>query len=283
LGVFEILVNYAIITLSLNSVNNFLMFFEFYFYFFLFLFGGIIGSFINCYIWRTKNNKNIWHGRSCCLHCNQQLKVVENIPIFSWLFLKGKCRICKKNIPKYYFLIELSTAILFLLVGILNYVYLDFYWLYLVRDLFFVSILIIVFVYDLFYKLILSQVVWLGAIVGLVFNFFIIDFTIISLFWGVVVGGGFFLVQFLISKGRWIGGGDVRLGFMLGCWFFWPKILVVLFLAYIIGAIFSVGLLVKDKRYWQSALPFGVFLTISAFITLYFGNNIIEWYMSFLI
>jgi leader peptidase (prepilin peptidase)/N-methyltransferase len=258
------------------------MFFGFYLYFSLFFLGAIIGSFINCYIWRTKNNKSVWRGRSCCLHCGRQLQALENVPIVSWLVLRGQCRICKKNIPKYYFIIELVTAGLFVLVGILNNIYLDLSWLHLVRDLFFVSILITVFVYDLFYQTILPAVIWFGVIVGLIFNNFLFVFRIEYLFLSVLVGGGFFFLQYIISHGKWIGDGDIFLGVMLGIWLGWPNIILGLFLAYIIGAIFSVGLLVKDKKYWTTALPFGVFLSLGAFITLYFGDSIIRWYSSFL-
>lgn len=249
----------------------------------LFLLGAIVGSFLNCFMWRARHGGSVLFGRSRCIGCRKQILAIDNVPIFSFLRLRGKCRFCGIRIPAFYFFTELATALIFVLVGYLNQHYASANFWFLVRDLFYVTILILVFVYDLLYKTILSRVVWLGGIGGLIFNLFLIDFSLGNLALAVLVGFGFFFLQYAVSGGRWIGGGDVRLGAMLGVWLLWPNIILALFLAYIIGAIFSLFLILKDRKYWRSALPFGVFLTVGAFITLYFGDFLVNWYLGLLV
>jgi prepilin signal peptidase PulO-like enzyme (type II secretory pathway) len=102
-------------------------------------------------------------------------------------------------------------------------------------------------------------------------------------FWNLIiaglVGAGFFFLQFIISRGKWIGGGDIRLGALLGFFFGWPQIAMTIFLAYIIGAIVSLILVVFGKKKMTSQIPLGPFLVIGALITLFYGQQIIGWYL----
>jgi len=154
--------------------------------------------------------------------------------------------------------------------------------LYLVRDFLFIIILIIIFVYDALYKIILSGIIWFGAIIGFIINYFFFHYSLSSLLWGVLIGGGFFLLQFLVSKGKWIGGGDVRMGVMMGIWLGFPNILAALFLAYILGALVAVILLLSKKKEMNSEIPFGTFLSLGTFISLFYGGIIIRWYVGML-
>ena len=137
------------------------------------------------------------------------------------------------------------------------------------------------FVYDWLYQEIVSDIVWFGSLVGVSFNYYLKDDFSLYLV-AVAVAGGFFLLQFVISKGRWIGGGDVRLGVMMGLWLGWPYILAALFIAYITGAIWSLFLLLIRKKTLQSATPFGTHLALATFICLLWGPNLVNWYMQFL-
>ena len=148
----------------------------------------------------------------------------------------------------------------------------------MLRDVIFVILLIIIFVYDAKYQMILSGVVWAGAAIGLAFNFFVLQYSFFSLLIGVVVGGGFFLLQYLISKGRWVGGGDVRLGTMMGLWLGWPNVLAALFVAYVVGAISAIPLLVFKKKEMRSEIPFGTFLAVGTVVAMFWGNFLINWY-----
>ncbi len=250
-------------------------------YVFVFLCGLALGSFLNSWIWRTRENIRIVTASafSICPHCRRRLQWYENIPVVSYVFLRGKCRTCKKPIPWHYTAVEIATAILLPVVVLpfLNVVHFS-EW-NLVRDVFFLTFLIVIFIYDLRYQEVLSRIVWPGFFIGLLINHYALHYTFGSLMIGATVGGGFFLLQYFISKGRWIGGGDVRLGFMMGVWLGWPNILVALFVAYVLGALVAVGLLIGKKKQMASEIPFGTFLAVGTFIALYYATDIVNWYL----
>lgn len=247
--------------------------------FFVFIFGLIIGSFLNALIWRMKAKKSILE-RSCCPKCKHILGVKDLIPLFSFFWQKGRCRYCQKKISWQYPLVEFFTGILFCFVFLKNFGIdsLSINSIILFRDLFFVSILMIIFVYDLKYGYILDKVTIPAMFVGLILNL-ILGISWQNLFLATGIGGGFFLAQFLISKGRWIGGGDIRMGALMGLFLGWPQILVALFFSYILGAIIGVGLIFLKKKKWKSEIPFGVFLAIGSIISLFFGTQILAGYL----
>ena len=217
-------------------------------------------------------------GRSMCVSCQKKLHWYENVPLASYVALHGKCLVCKAQIPFDYFLVELITPILFIWLSIYHLRFPVFNSGHMLRDVIFVILLIIIFVYDAKYQMILSGVVWAGAAIGLAFNFFVLQYSFFSLLIGVVVGGGFFLLQYLISKGRWVGGGDVRLGTMMGLWLGWPNVLAALFVAYVVGAISAIPLLVFKKKEMRSEIPFGTFLAVGTVVAMFWGNFLINWY-----
>ncbi len=249
-------------------------------YIFVFWCGAVLGSFLNSWIWRTRENIRIFaFTRSVCVHCHRQLAWYENIPLLSFIFLKHVCRTCGRPIPWQYFLVEALTGVL--LSGLFYYhtkVTIFDPW-HFWRDVFFLALLIIIFFYDYNYQLILSRVIWVGSFVGGIVNYYALGLMPGSMITAAVVTGGFFLFQFLVSRGRWIGGGDVRLGVLMGIWLGWPNVLVALFIAYILGSIVAIGLLVSKKFRFDSAVPFGTFLAIGTLCSLFFSNQIIGWYM----
>jgi len=147
------------------------------------------------------------------------------------------------------------------------------------RDFIIASFLIIIFVYDLKYYLILDKVSIPLIIIALIFNL-VLGMSFYNLLIGGLVGGGFFLVQYLISRGRWIGGGDIRLGIAMGIILGWPGVLLALFLAYLIGSVGAVILLALKKKKWGSEIPLGTFLTVATFIWLLYGDIIWQAYSS---
>ena len=241
----------------------------------IFIFGLIIGSFLNALIWRMHTKKSMME-RSCCPKCKHTLGIKDLIPLFSFFSQKGKCRYCQKKISWQYPLVEFFTGILYCFVFLKNsdISLLSYNSITLFRDLFFISVLIIIFVYDLKYGYILDKVTLPAMLVGLILNL-ILEVPWQNLLLAAIIGGGFFLVQFLISKGQWIGGGDIRMGALMGFFLGWPQILVALFFSYIIGAIIGVSLIILKKKTWKSEIPFGVFLTIGAIISLFFGEQIL--------
>jgi len=250
-------------------------------YILLFFLGLILGSFLNSWIWRTRENiKVLTTGRSVCFYCHRQLRWYENIPVISFIFLKRKCPACGNLIPWRYPLVEIGTACLLTLVGWYHVNFLpafDIWWW--LRDVFFITILIVIFVYDWLYQEVLASLVWLATVIGFLMNYYYHGFSVNNMVMGAFVAGGFFGLQYLISRGRWIGGGDVRLGFMIGVWLGWPNILVAIMTAYILGALIAIYLLATKKAKADTKLAFGTFLAIGTFFAIYHGEQMMNWYM----
>jgi len=265
----------------------------------VFILGLTVGSFLNCVIYRLKTGQNFLKGHSSCPHCLHQLKWYDLIPVLSFILLKGKCRYCKKPISWQYPLVELITGLLFLQIfnfqfswtlsgglsvellfnefSIFNFLNLIYYW-------FIVSLLIVIFVYDLKWYVIPDKIVYPAIIIALIFNFQFSIFNQFSIFkFSILSALGtsiFFLAIFLISRGKWLGFGDVKLAFFMGLFLGFPDILVALFLAFLIGAMIGLGLIIFKKKGLKSEIPFGPFLITGTLIALFWGNQIINWYLN---
>ncbi|MCK9578932.1 MAG: prepilin peptidase [Methanoregula sp.] len=258
--------------------------------FLIFIFGLCFGSFLNCFIYRLHEKKTIL-GRSFCPSCHKQIAWYDNIPLVSFILLKGKCRHCKRKISWQYPAVELATAVLFVLIyinaqfsitnaqSISNIQYPISNIILFARNLIFICALIIIFIYDLRWQLILDKITLPAMAVALGLNL-CLGMGWLNLLIAAGVGGGFFLAQYLISRGRWIGGGDISLGILMGIILGWPQILTALFLAYVSGAIIGAGLLAARKKQWSSQIPFGTFLSAATIVTLLWGNKILEWYLN---
>lgn len=265
----------------------------------IFVLGLIIGSFINCLTYRLKNKISI-SGRSFCPHCKKQINWYDNIPLLSYFFLKGKCRWCKQPISIQYPLVELISGIFFLIVAIVAVQQLNTYstlpqifnfstagLLILFRNWVFTAILTIIFIYDLKYYLILDKITIPAMLIALLLNVIInlaqhnSLLSNSSFLVSALIAGGFFFLQFLISKGKWIGGGDIRLGLLMGFMLGWPNILVALIISYILGSLIGIILIIAKKADMKSKVPLGPFLTIGTFIALLWGQQIINWYLNF--
>jgi len=250
---------------------------------FVAVFGIAIGSFLNAVIWRLRVGRNFVNARSVCTHCGHELAAKDLIPLFSWLWLKGKCRYCAKSIGWQYPVVEASVSAAFVIVA---WRFMPVFYLWTPFDLarllmawYAVAMLTIVFVYDLRYMLILTKVTAPAAAIFFVGNL-LLGVPLFSLVFVVIVGYGFFWLQYVVSKGKWIGGGDLQLGLMMGALLGWQKTLIALWFAYVIGAVIAVGLLAIKKREWQSQLPFGTFLAVGAFIAMLWGDAIIRRYFA---
>lgn len=251
----------------------------------LFILGLIVGSFLNVVIIRLKQKKSFCVGKSQCPLCKHKLIARDLIPVVSFLMQKGRCQYCQKKISWQYPLVELATGIIFLLVwlahvGIGQNILTNFgpsTIVLVLRGVVFSSFLVVIFVYDLKHFLILDKVSVPLIIVALIFNLFL-GLNIINLLVAAAIAGGFFLLQYLISKGRWIGGGDIRLGLAMGLMLGFPQIIIALFVAYLIGSVVSIGLLVVKKKKWGSEVPFGTFLSLATVIVLLYGDFIWQSY-----
>ena len=142
------------------------------------------------------------------------------------------------------------------------------------------AVLIVIFVFDLKYYLIPGKVLFFGILISILFNVLLFWEVLISKILGALLFGSFFLFQYLLSKGKWIGFGDIKLGAFLGFVLGWKLSLVNLFLSYLIGAIISIGLIASQKKTLKSEIPFGPILIIGFFVSLLWGNKIILWYFN---
>lgn len=259
-----------------------MFFFSLLFYFLVFIFGLSVGSFLNCLIYRLPKRKNIL-GYSYCPNCAHQLSWLDLIPVFSFIFLAGRCRYCRAKISFQYPLVELVTGLLFLFAFLQLFSQFKVYNLEfifsLLRNWFFISLLVFIFVYDLKYMLIEDVIVVPGIIIIFLINFLFIDRTIYNLktiILGGFIGWLFFFIQYILTKKRGLGEGDLRVGLLIGIMFGWPKILIALFTSYLIGGIISFLLLISRRKKLYSQIPLGPFLAIGSLLTLFFGEKIIE-------
>ncbi len=266
----------------------------------IFILGTAIGSFLSVVIYRMANNqKGAWFGRSMCTSCKKRIKWQHLIPVLSWLFLRGKCAYCGKRISVHYLMLELLTGALFLISflnwnfiesvpSILNPQILDYSvnWQILERLTFYLiefSLLMGIFFYDLLYKEIPDELslpaITIAIIGGLIFG--------IPTPLNMLLGGAsifvFFLLQFVLSRGTWIGGGDLRLGALMGILLGWEKGLLALVIAYLIGGFLSLFLLAGKKINRKSKIPFGPFLVLGILIAIFWGERILEWYFNSLL
>jgi len=252
----------------------------------VFIFGLLVGSFLNSVIYRIKNNQKIVFDRSKCPHCGHTLNWFDLIPLLSFVFLKGKCRYCQKPISWQYPLVELFTALIFVLPLVVpnnflpHNIFLPNFWQFFCYYILIVSVLIVIFVFDLKYYLIPDKILFLGILISVLFNVLLFREALINKIFGALLFSSFFLFQYLLSKGKWIGFGDVKLGALLGFILGWKLSLVNLFLSYLIGAIISIGLITLKKKTLKSEIPFGPILIIGFFVSFLWGNEIILWYLN---
>ena len=244
----------------------------------IFLLGLIVGSFLNCVIYRLEENKSFLKGRSYCPHCKHILNWQDLIPLLSFLFLKGRCRYCQKPISLQYPLVELVTGLLFVSFFIFHFSF----FIFLIA-----CFMIIIFVYDLRHYIIPDKIIYPAILVSgiwyLVSSIFLGLYTkyeILNTIYSAFGAAAFFLLIVLISRGKWMGVGDIKLAFLMGLVLSPPKILVALFLAFFIGAIIGVGLIISGKKTLKSEVPFGPFLVTGTFIALFFGEKIIQCYLN---
>lgn len=247
-----------------------------------FILGACVGSFINAAEYRLARQKKIANDRSRCRTCQATLPWFDLVPLASFFFLRGRCRSCRNSISWQYPLVEAAVGALYVLVFIAHPVVVS-PWdaVALFRDLAAVSVAVFLFVYDFKYQL-LPDTVTIPAMIVFAAASLLLGMSWASLLIGMAIGAGFFLLQYAISAGAWIGGGDIRYGALLGALFGWPMILMALFLSYVIGSVFAVVLLATKRRKMGDAIAFGTFLSIGLVSTLFWGQHILEWYLGFL-
>ena len=244
--------------------------------FIVFVFGSVIGSFLNAVIWRLDKNKSVLKGRSICPQCKHVLSAQDLIPVISFVLLKGRCRYCRKPISFQYPIVEVATGLVFVLL----FGFIGVHLLHLVIVWAIAALLIVIFVYDLKHFIIPDSMVFASIVLAGVWQ--ILQGGIIS---GLIAGFGaaaFFLLLFLISKGTWMGFGDVKLVLFMGLFLGWPTILVALFAAFLVGAVVGVTLVAFKKKDMKSEVPFGPFLILGTVFAFVWGSALADWYFNLL-
>lgn len=253
---------------------------------FLFLMGLGLGSFANALVYRLHAGKSVMKGRSMCLKCKKTLKTADLIPVASFILLSGRCRYCKQKISIQYPLVEIAAAVLFAALGI-YFLSLEnipafslIFFILLALYCFYAVCMIIIFVSDLRFYIIPDKVVISAIVAAIIANIFIPGMDYISAFYGAGAAGFFFLILVLISRGKWMGWGDVKFAFLMGAILGWPSIVAGLFIAFVAGAVVSLLLILFKKKKFHDIVPFGVFLSGAAIVAVFYGNRIIDWYLN---
>jgi leader peptidase (prepilin peptidase) / N-methyltransferase len=261
--------------------------------------GAMIGSFLNVVIHRLPREESVVFPSSRCPSCGAAIKPYDNIPVLSWVVLRGRCRSCKTAINARYPAVELLTALLFALVLLQQGLTIG-----LLPDLIFTAALVALVFIDAEHMILPDAITLPGVgfalvVRALVPNLYGVEFlrdgmmagwpdvglSLTNAVLGAIVGGGtLWLVGWLWERVRGVeamGLGDVKMMFMVGAYLGWPLTLVTLFMGVVAGAITGVGLMLRrGERDMRMMLPFGIFLGAGAFASLLAGRRIVEWYVS---
>lgn len=241
--------------------------------FIFFLYGIIIGSFVNVCIYRIPKKENIAVSRSHCMSCGHKLAWYDLFPLFSWLFLRGKCRYCGEKISGQYPLVELINGI--------GYV-----WIYLVSG---ISVDCILYCLTFSALITLSVIDWRTFEIPFGINLFILALGIIATIFdyenilnhiiGFVSVSGFLLILYYATKGRGIGGGDVKLMAVAGLLIGWQKILLALILGAVFGSVIHIARMKISGE--EHMLAFGPYLSAGIILAMLYGEQMINWYLGF--
>ena len=237
------------------------------------IFGLVIGSFLNVVIVRLPEGRSIWRPRSSCPGCGTPIAWYDNIPLLSFVLLRGRCRTCGRAIALRYPLVEAATGALFALAFLVFGPTPDF----LVAAVFLAALVAITGI-DLAHQIIPDVITLPGILAGVVANLLISRVSWLESVAGIIVCGGIFLVIILASRGG-MGGGDMKLGAMLGAFLGWKLGLLALMLGVLGGGAVALCLLILGRKGRKEAIPFGPFLALGGAITMLWGEAILSWYL----
>jgi len=243
----------------------------------IFILGLIVGSFSNVCIYRIPRNESVIYPASHCPKCHSPIKPVDNIPLLSYILLKGRCRNCGGKISIQYPVVEFLTGIIYVLIFLIYGLSIQTL-IYIILS----SALIIIAFIDLNEQIVPDVISLPGIGAGLILSFFVPYISFINSALGVVVGGGIILVIGLagsvIFKKEAMGGGDVKLAAMIGAFLGWKYTIISLFLGFFLGALAGIFLILSKIKSREDMVPFGPFIALGSIIILLWGEKIITWY-----
>lgn len=238
-----------------------------------FVLGTILGSFVKALADRSLS-KESFMGRSYCPGCKHKLVWYDLFPVLSFLTLRGKCRYCKKKIGFEYLLVEVIMGIL---IAFLFWQSFPINLFELLLKIFFITILAVLFLTDIKEMFIPDRIILPAILIGIIGQA-----GLAGLIWSLLTGlliGAFFYSLIIITRGKGMGGGDVKLGAFIGLMLGFPQAIAAIILSFLTGAIFSIALLITGKKHFGQTIPFGPFLVLGSLIMLFWGNQIIAWYL----
>jgi leader peptidase (prepilin peptidase) / N-methyltransferase len=243
------------------------------------MFGAIVGSFLNVCVYRLPLQKSVVWPASACTKCQRELLWYENVPVVSWVVLRGRCRTCGTPISIQYPLVEAITAAMFALA----------WWYYgpgalLASRLLFGCALIVLFAIDFEHHLLPNVITLPGIVIGFAFSFFTEPGWEASLI-GLLAGGGSLYaiaeIYYRLRHEEGLGMGDVKMLAMVGAFIGWKLTLMTLMMASFAGSIVGVILIAAKRGSMKYALPFGTFLAMGAVLAATIGPAVLNWYLRF--
>ena len=252
---------------------------EIYFAISAFILGAVVGSFLNVCICRLPRDESIVSPPSHCPNCSCGIRWYDNIPLISYLLLRGKCRGCGTRISPQYPLVELLNGLLTLAL------FLRFgpTFSFLALSLFCSALVVITFI-DLEHQIIPDEISLPGILLGFLFSFFLPGHTWLNSLIGILLGGGSLL---LVASGyHWLtgkegmGGGDIKLLAMMGAFLGWKAIPFIIFASSLVGSVVGISLMLIKKKDSKLAIPFGPYLAFAAILYIFYGRPLIHWYLT---
>ena len=242
------------------------------------VFGMVVGSFLNVCICRMPKNESIVSPPSHCPGCSYQIRWYDNIPLLSYLLLKGKCRGCGAHISLQYPLVELLNGIIALFLFLRFGPTLAFAALFL-----FCSALVVITFIDIEHQIIPDEISLPGIAVGFVLSFFLKGHTWLNSLLGILLGGGSLLLvayayQRLTGK-EGMGGGDIKLLAMMGAFLGWKAVPFIILASSLAGSLVGISLMLIQKKDSKLAIPFGPYLAFGAVLYVFYGKPLIRWYL----
>ncbi len=243
------------------------------------LIGLALGSFLNVCIYRIPLKKSILLPGSLCPNCGEKIRARDNIPLLSFILLKGRCRKCKSKISLQYPLVEFLAPTLI----VITYLQFGWGWEFVAKSV--LSLLLIaVFLIDLKHRIIPDVITLPGMALGFFFSLFVEFPSVLNSLIGIVVGGALFYVSAMVGellfRKESMGGGDIKLAMMLGAFLGWQKILLVFLVSALLGAVVGTIALLFSKDVKETRMiPFGPFLALGSILTIFLGDILISAYV----
>lgn len=236
--------------------------------------GAVIGSFLNVVIVRLPRGESIVTPRSRCPGCGTAIQWFDNLPVISFLALGGRCRQCGVSISGRYPLVEAATAGLFALAAWRATSLVD-----VLAAWIFLSMLVAIAGIDLEHQIIPDRITLPGIVVGLVTSLVGSRISWVDSLLGILAGGGILFAVIILSGGG-MGGGDMKLGAMMGAFLGYKLVILALFMAVTFGGLVALALLASGLRRRKDAIPFGPFLAAGAAVAILSGDAIVTWYLN---